>query len=239
MTTINQWEYSGKELEAMSFAKNYHKWILDEFRPYLGRSVAEVGGGVGSFSKLILETKIHSLTSFEPSKNMYPLLKKAICHDKRAHAINEFFSDDYKGNQFDTIFYVNVLEHIKDDANELSNAQRALIPGGHLLIFAPALPWLYSDFDWQVGHFRRYVKKDLVRLTKNLDLSITKAKYFDIAGITPWYINFVLLKKSIGSKSVSIYDNLVVPVTRSLEKIITPPVGKNVLLVAKNIAESS
>jgi hypothetical protein len=28
-------EYVGKDLEAMDFAENYHRWILDVFRPYL------------------------------------------------------------------------------------------------------------------------------------------------------------------------------------------------------------
>ena len=63
-------QYFGKDLEVMSFARNYHKWILAEFLPYIGKSVAEVGAGVGSFSTLILETNISSLKAFEPSQNM-------------------------------------------------------------------------------------------------------------------------------------------------------------------------
>ena len=38
--------YFGTDLEAMSFARNYHEWIADEFRPFLGNSVAEVGAGM-------------------------------------------------------------------------------------------------------------------------------------------------------------------------------------------------
>ena len=48
-------EYLGKDLEAMSFAKNYHKWIIEEFKPYFGKNSAEVGAGSGNFSELILE----------------------------------------------------------------------------------------------------------------------------------------------------------------------------------------
>ena len=64
-------------------------------------------------------------------------------------------------------------------------------------------------------------------------LQILKAKYFDVAGIIPWYINFVLLKNSIGGSSVSIYDKIVIPPMRLVEKLISPPIGKNILLVAK------
>ena len=64
----------------------------------------------------------------------------------------------------------------------------ALNPNGHLLIFVLVLPRLYGDPDRQVGHFRRYVKKDLVELTQRSGFFVVKARYFDIAGIIPWYI---------------------------------------------------
>jgi hypothetical protein len=59
MSSNNVNHYFGKDLEAMSFANNYHRWILSEFLPYLGSSVAEVGAGTGSFSSLILEANIN------------------------------------------------------------------------------------------------------------------------------------------------------------------------------------
>ena len=151
--------YFGRDLEAMSFADNYHRWILSEFLPYIGVSVAEVGAGVGNFSDLILETNVTSLMAFEPSSNMYPLLKEALSKDKRAVAINGFFGKKVNDKRSDPVIYVNVLEHIEDDASELAAAHDSLNPDGHLLLFVPALPWLYSEFDRQVGHFRRYTRK--------------------------------------------------------------------------------
>ncbi len=228
-------QYFGKDLEAMSFAKNYHDWILAEFLPYLGSSVAEVGAGVGSFSDLVLKTNIEKLQAFEPSQNMYPFLESLLAKDRRAQAINGFFGRELTGENFDSVLYVNVLEHIEEDALELANAYETLNSNGHLLIFVPALPWLYSDLDRQIGHFRRYLKKDLVRITQKAGFSIVKAQYFDIAGIVPWYINFVLLKNSISGGSVSLYDKLVIPIMRVVEGSISPPIGKNILLVGKKI----
>ncbi|MCR4340392.1 MAG: hypothetical protein NUW01_10970 [Gemmatimonadaceae bacterium] len=101
------------------------------------------------------------------------------------------------------------------------------------MIFVPALSWLYSDFDRQIGHYRRYAKSGLCRLVEDAGFNLTKVRYFDVAGIIPWYVNFVLLRNSIGSRSVSLYDRLVVPVMRVAERLIPPPVGKNVLLVAR------
>jgi SAM-dependent methyltransferase len=226
-------QYFGKDLEAMSFAKNYHEWIVAEFLPYLRGEVAEVGAGTGNLSKLLLNSEVKFIRAFEPSRNMYVLLEKALGQERRVMPIHGFFDGATTRERFDTIVYVNVLEHIEDDLSELRNAHRALHATGHLLVFVPALSWLYSDLDRQVGHFRRYEKNQLVRLVEAAGFSVVKARYFDIAGILPWYVNFVIFKNSIGSRSVSLYDKFVVPVMRRIERALPPPVGKNVLLVAR------
>ena len=233
MTQENVGQYFGKDLEAMSFANNYHRWLIAEFMPYIKGAVAEVGAGVGNVSRLILEADIESLAAFEPSANMYPLLQEALSTDKRAQAVNGFFGEGQVGEGFDTVMYVNVLEHIEDDAAELAKVRAALAQEGYLLIFVPALPWLYSELDRQVGHFRRYTKSGLVELVQKAGFSIVDVHYFDVAGILPWYIHFTLLKNQIGGGSVSLYDRLVVPTMRVIEGLVPPPIGKNLLLVAK------
>jgi SAM-dependent methyltransferase len=153
---------------------------------------------------------------------MYPVLQEALKTDKRAKAINDLFGNQYTSESFDSVLYVNVLEHIEDDASELATARDAIIPGGHLLLFVPALPWLYSELDRQVGHFRRYTKRNLIELTQRAGFSIGKVRYFDVAGIIPWYINFTLLKNSISGGKVSLYDRLVVPAMRIMEGLVPP-----------------
>lgn len=225
-------KYFGRDLEAMSFAKNYHKWIIDDFKPYLGRTVAEVGAGTGNFSELMIE-HIKYLVAFEPSTNMYLILKDRFSKNPRVETLNCTFSSEYSRfiGCFDSIIYVNVLEHIEKDEIELSYVYKTLRQGGHALIFVPALSFLYSDFDKNIGHFRRYCKKDFVKLIRHIGFNIIKAKYFDFAGIVPWYIVFVLLKRSISVGKVSLYDKLVVPLMQRVERFIAPPVGKNLLLV--------
>jgi SAM-dependent methyltransferase len=225
--------YPGKELEAMSFAVNYHRWIIDEFEPYLGETIAEVGAGIGSVSRLLLGKRIKRLFAFEPSHNMYPLLEEELRQEERAKAVNDFFSPQYAQEGFDSVVYINILEHVQDDRTELANALAALKPKGHLLLFVPALAWLYSDIDRQMGHFRRYTKKHLSCLIKDVGFTLVKARYFDLAGIIPWYVNFVLLGSSFGSGRVSLYDKLVVPTMKLIESAIPLPIGKNVLLIGK------
>jgi SAM-dependent methyltransferase len=225
--------YVGKDLEAMSFAENYHRWILSEFAPYLKGHTAEVGAGAGSVSKLILATGIDRLDVYEPSSEMFGLLQAGLADEPRVTAINDFFGAANERERYDSIAYINVLEHIEDNLAELGRAQSALRPGGHLLIFVPALAWLYSELDREIGHYRRYSKSELDGRVREAGLEIVRSTYFDIAGILPWYVNFVLLGNSIGGGSVALYDRLVVPVMRVVESVLPVPLGKNVLLVAR------
>lgn len=227
--------YPGRELEAMSFADNYHRWIVDELSPYLGARVAEVGAGIGSVSALLLEKPIEHLEAYEPSANMFPRLAARLAGEPRARAVNGFFGMGAAPERFDSIAYINVLEHIEDDAGELRRAFRKLRPGGHLLVFVPALGWLYSEFDRRIGHARRYSRRQLRDLVAAAGFEVTLAKYFDVAGVLPWLVNFVILRRGLGAGGVALYDRLVVPPMRRVERWIAPPLGKNLLMVARKV----
>ncbi len=227
----------GKDLEAMSFAENYHRWILAEFLPYLGNVVAEVGAGTGNFSQLLAATGITKLVAVEPSDDLYRSLLDAVGHLDNVQTVHGFFGEhqDRSKQQFDTVLYVNVLEHIEDDLRELKLVHGALRENGNICIFVPALSWLYSDIDREVGHFRRYHKAPLVSLVESAGFEIVEAKYFDLFGIAPWYVAYVLMKKGITGGDVAAYDKVIVPVMRWIEHRVTPPIGKNLLLVGRKL----
>lgn len=228
-------DYPGRDLEAMSFADRYHRWIRDEFRPYVGTEVAEVGAGSGDFSRLLLETPIRRLLAVEPSEAMFARLCDALAGDPRVEPRNAFFSDvvgEVEGT-LDTLVYVNVLEHVEQDGEEVELMRRALVHGGHACIFVPALPWLYSRFDASIGHYRRYRKGGLEALLRDGGLEVVRSRFFDAAGVLPWLLFYRLLGRTLAAKDVEVYDRLVVPVIRRVEGVVRPPVGKNLLVVAR------
>jgi len=225
--------YPGRELEAMGSANHYRRWIVDSVAPYLGRDVAEVGAGIGSISSLLLAKPIDRLTAFEPSDNMYPHLAAAVAGDARARSIHGLFGPEQAGRGYDSVVYINVLEHVEHEREELDRAREALRPGGHLLVFVPALAWLFSAFDREVGHFRRYSLPGLERVVEHANFEIVHSRYFDFAGVLPWYVYFTLMGRSMSRGSVSLYDHVVIPPMRVVEGIVRPPIGKNILLVAR------
>lgn len=227
--------YFGTDLESMHFAKNYHDWITRAFTPYLGEHAAEVGAGCGSYSDNLLAAGVKQLVAFEPSSNMYQQLESKFSKHPNVKTINAIFQDHYQEyrQKFDSVVYVNVLEHIENDLEELEMVHTSLKDDGHVLIFVPALSWLYGELDRKVGHFRRYHKKPLNQLVKDAGFDVIFSYYFDVAGILPWYVSFVLFKAEMSGANVQLYDRWVVPIMSRVETIIKPPLGKNILLVAK------
>lgn len=232
--------YAGKDLESMSFAVNYHKWILDEFRPFLGKRLVEVGAGTGAFSELLLEENPISLTLVEPSE-MFSQLRanvEAIAKETDVEYHNAFFGQVHQQiastRKPDSVIYVNVLEHIEDDVSELSIIYSSLSHGGRCFIFVPALMSLYGEFDRKIGHFRRYKKSEILEKCRSAGFKILKSGYFDFAGVFPWYVKYKILRSdSLGAGAVGLYDRLAVPVLRATEPYIPLPFGKNVLIVAE------
>lgn len=228
--------YFAEDLEAMDSASNYYSWMLDAFSPHIGQRILEVGAGSGNFSKRLLERNPELLTCLEPSENVAHLLEQRLAHDSRTEPRRGLLSDhasQWQG-RYDTIFYINVMEHVEHDAQEVQLALSCLRPGGHLLIFVPALPWLYGKADEMFGHFRRYTQQSLEALLTGTPTTIRRSQYWDILGVLPWWVSFVLLQRTVmSSRMVKLYDSLVVPVARVIEGIATPPLGKNCLLIAE------
>ena len=233
--------YAGRDLESMSLARNYHRWILDLFAPYLGRRVVEVGAGTGSFSELLLERAPESLALVEPSEGMHRQLVErigALPTRSRVRVFNDTFARVARRvaeeERPDSVVYVNVLEHVEDDEAELRLVSDTLAPGGRAFVFVPAFGWLYGSFDRQVGHRRRYTRAELEAKCARAGLRPLKSVYFDAAGVLPWWLKYrVLRSEKMEPAAVKFYDDFCVPVLRRVEAVIPPPVGKNVLLVAE------
>lgn len=233
-------EYAGADLEAMNFAENYHRWILDLLKPFLGKHLVEVGAGLGSFSEMLLEGDPNSLSLVEPSE-LYGQLSEAFAGNGHRTIVDTYHSifadvrDEITSKNIpDSIIYINVLEHIEDDEGELRLIYQTLRDGGKCFIFVPALPILYGNFDRKLGHFRRYRKHELEAKCEAAGFKLLKSTYFDLPGIIPWFVKYRIFRSDeLGSRAVNLYDRLVVPIARKIESIIKVPIGKNILLIAE------
>jgi hypothetical protein len=234
--------YPGTELEAMSGASNYYRWILEIFKPYLGAHVVEVGAGIGSFSQLILSQHVcKTLSLVEPSDSMYETLAARAGQLDTSVTIETYHATFVKAADLiksrhapDSIIYVNVLEHIADDQGELESVRQTLSASGRVFIFVPALQWLYGSFDERVGHLRRYSKAELEAKLHHAGFEIIKSAYFDFPGIAPWWFKYRLMRSvTMEPGAVRFYDRFIVPAVRRIESVITMPIGKNVIVIGE------
>ena len=228
--------YFGLDLEAMSEADRYSREIVRGFSPYLGRHVAEVGAGIGNVSVLLLELGLTRLLAIEPDHLMHERLAERLKPNANAVACKGFLAtviEQGRIGSVDSVVSVNVLEHVEDDAGELALMRSVLRPGGHLCLWVPAVPALYSRFDGMLGHHRRYRKSELAARLRGAGFEILRLGYRDLAGLFAWFLCCKVLGQTLTRRKVGLYDRLVVPATSAVGRWVHPPLGKNLFAVAR------
>jgi SAM-dependent methyltransferase len=144
-------------------------------------------------------------------------------------------SDLPRHERFDAILYMDVLEHIENDAAELGQAARRLERGGHLIVLAPAHQWLCTPFDRAIGHYRRYNAAMMRRLTPP-ETVLERLRYLDAAGICASLGNRLLLSSASPTvKQIKTWDGMLVPISRRLDPLLAYKLGKCVLAVWRSV----
>ena len=219
--------YDGWELEYFDRAINFRNYQFDILKKYIKGIVAEVGPGNGSFLKYYLPLA-EQIDLYEPSNNFIDNLKKI--KNQKTSIINNNFTQ--KDNAYDTILYLDVLEHIENDENELEIAFKSLKKGGALIVNVPAFQHLYSQFDKDIDHFRRYSKNDLKKLTNKFKFSKTKLIYYDSIGYFLSIGSKLITKNYLNNfeKKIKIWDTLM-PISKIIDLIIFNLIGKSLIMI--------
>jgi SAM-dependent methyltransferase len=223
-------EYVGSELTLFERARNWKQYWRAQIAPFIKGDVLEVGAGIGANTRLLTELPHKSWTCLEPDASLAKeITKQKVIVGTLAEV----------ANSFDTIVYIDVLEHIQDDAIEMSRAARHLKPGGHLIVLSPAHQFLFAPFDKAVGHFRRYSKDSLREAAAQAPLREIKMTYLDSVGLLASCANRLLLKQSMPTEGqILTWDRLMIPASRVLDPITGGCVGKSIIGVWTRAAYS-
>ncbi len=225
----------GQELHALSKSVRFHRWMASMLRPAIGVDVLEVGAGIGTMTRALAETypKAH-IMSIEPDPALFALLNERVAGSRVETATLSTHELEHQ-RQFDSVLYVNVLEHIEDHVGELQRAASLLRPGGHIGIIVPALPRLYGSLDAKTGHFRRYQKQALRQVAEQAGFVVTDLHYFDAVGVLPYWASIkVGSMPALSDRTTYLFDNILVPMSKVAHKLWKQiPIGKNLLMVAR------
>ena len=237
-TTEQDFAFS-EQLETSRAADNYNRWVADQFLPYVGKRVLEVGCGIGNLSQFWIDREAFLGIDTEPAciaKFQERFADRPQVQALRDHVGAEGWISRWSAHRCDTVVAVNVLEHIRDDLEAL-RGWRAIVKaggGGHIGIFVPAFEFAFSAFDKRYGHYRRYTKETLRDKLLDAGLDIQVLRYFNMPGLLAWWTTFVLLaREKAGGGQVGLYDKVVVPLARRIEARLTPPFGNSVVAICK------
>lgn len=222
-------------LEQLAGAERYNRWMFERLRRWIGagRSVLEIGSGIGNLSAFLADRERLVLT--DTREEYLTQLRRRFEGRPNITVARLYLPDDDRavaGQQFDTVICLNVLEHVDDDVSALAAMRRLLAPSGHLVLLVPALPALYGTIDRALGHHRRYTRAGLAGLLRANGFTLAHIEYFNLAGILGWWwAGRILRRETIPGGSLKLYDALV-PLFR-LERFLPWRVGQSLIAIGE------
>jgi SAM-dependent methyltransferase len=237
---INSNVYSGTQelLDTEAGLKRYSTGIVQNlftkmglnYRNLLGElRVLEFGAGVGYLAEIFRSKFQIEIDCVEIDPQLVSLIRE------KNFKCFQFLRDC--SDKYEAIYTSNVLEHIENDVETLAELYNTLKPGGVVGIYVPAHPFLYSSMDLEVGHVRRYKRKELKRKVQEAGFEIQSLTYDEFLGfIASAVVKGIGYKNKakLGSqKSLIFYDNIIYPVSRVFDLLgCRYIVGKNLILIA-------
>lgn len=227
-------------LNVVGEADRFNTWMYQTVKPYCSGNILEIGSGIGNISDYFLDNN-EEITLSDIRQNYLDILGKKhqgkdnlkglLLLDIIDPEFDSKFADYFE--TFDSIYALNIVEHVKDDLLAIENIKKLLKPGGLMIILVPAYQKLFNIFDEELEHYRRYNMKMLDQLMVKNSLDIVHHQYFNFIGIFGWWFSgSVLKKKTIPEGQMKLY-NMLVPIFRIVDKVIGRSMGLSVISVGK------
>jgi len=226
------YQYEGGELEVFEHATNWKSYFNAHLRDYLRGRVLEVGSGLGATTRLLCDGRQDEWTCLEPDPALADGMRQRLAEKPMPIPVKvqvATLADLPADDLFDTILYIDVLEHIEDDRQEMQRAAAHLKPGGRVLVLAPAHQCLYTPFDEAIGHYRRYSARSL-RAVRPHSLNPERIFYLDSVGLLASLANRLLLRSAQPSlRQVLFWDRVLVKSSRLIDPLLCYSLGKSVV----------
>jgi SAM-dependent methyltransferase len=230
---VSEQEYCGKELHLFAAVRTWKRYWSETIREYISGDVLEVGAGTGANTEFLDSGAAARWVCLEPDPNLLAQLRQTLEGILRRNYETICGTMRTLGptRQFDTIIYIDVLEHIEDDRGELELAAAHLRPGGRVIVLSPAHQWLFTPFDAAIGHFRRYNRTMLGQVSPPA-LHLEKLIYLDSVGMLASAANRLFLRQSMPTADqLRFWDKCIIPVSRVLDRLVRHSLGKSILAV--------
>jgi SAM-dependent methyltransferase len=226
------YRYEGDELGLFEHAVNWKRYFNSHIGRHIRGHVLEVGSGLGGTTRLLCDGRQSSWVGLEPDAALAEEMRQRLAREPlplpvevRVGTLADLPADDL----FDTVLYIDVLEHIEDDRAEMARAAAHLAPGGRVIVLAPAHQFLYTPFDKAIGHYRRY-SAPMLREAAPPELREERVFYLDSVGLLASLGNRLLLKSAHPSlRQIRFWDRFLVRTSRLADWLFFHRLGKSVV----------
>lgn len=223
-------------LETISALNDFNRWMYETIRPHCHGRLLEIGSGIGNLSRCFLDEG-HDLVMSDLREPYVRRLRSQFPGREvlSIDLVHARFSQQYAAHlaRFDTVFALNVLEHIADDVKALENARRLTRPGGAVVMLVPAYEALHNRLDSQLGHFRRYRRATLEAAFQRAGLEVMSTRYFNAAATLGWFVTGSVLRKAeIPRAEAGLFEALV-PLWRRVDRLLGQRVGLSVITAGR------
>jgi len=216
-------------------ASNYNSWIGDQARTVVGRRVLDAGCGSGNITRQLLDRdQVVAVDVWDD----FVATMEASFHEATNLAVHQFdladpaMTETLLQYELDSAICVNVLEHVEDHRQALTNIAGALRPGSAIFLLVPAFMLLYGEHDRADHHFRRYTKRSLRETVEPLPIRIESMRYMNLPGFFAWLLLVRLMRRQLNEDAIGFYDKLI-PLIRRAESRVRPPFGQTLVAVLR------
>jgi glycosyltransferase involved in cell wall biosynthesis len=227
-------------LQSVRRARGFNRWMLSTFRRFIGDRVFEAGCGIGNFTEHLLDRP--RLVCVDNDPFYVEVINRRFGHLDNLSSYQADLTDPacverLRGEDIDTIISLNVLEHIENDRTVLDHFREVLRPGGHAVVLVPAHPWLFTECDRTLGHFRRYTESELREKFAAAGFEVVSLQQFNRLGVYGWWVSGKLGRKDLSPFQMRVYE-LLLPLAKLLDALKLGP-GLSIVIVGQKPAKPS
>lgn len=149
-------------------------WVKRILARHQDPKILDIGCGTGFNITYLHQLGCNRVDGLDISKDAL-----AYCKSRRLNVLTNASAEDLpiQDAAYDMILALDIVEHLRNDRQALSEVYRALKAGGTFVAFVPAYQFLWSFQDEISHHQRRYTTTDLSSKIMQAGFEINKLTY--------------------------------------------------------------
>ena len=205
------------------------RWLRRSVRP--GQLLLNVGCGGGEYNVTARQLGLRVIAC-EPESEAFAVARAAAPEGVDVRSCGLL---DLESPPADYLVMHDVLEHIEDDAAAVARVSTLLVPGGTAIISVPAYQWLFGKHDVELGHYRRYTRRNLRALfTRDFEIEATRYYGATLIPIALWFSRITKQPYPVATAGKGLARQAMRWACQ-LEARLPMPAGTSVLLRARKV----